>query len=145
MRAFTFAAHIDRTPDAVWDFMMDRTNAPRWNNLVRKAAVITPGPVRVGSQILVTLDSRGRTLEITSEVWVVERPRRYGVRNTRNNVTGVFEYRLRPDGTGTHVRFQCDIHPHGSMWLALPLLVRDSRRRYRDQLGNLKRIVEAGS
>ena len=54
MRAFTYAIHIDRPPDAVWDFMMDRRNAPRWNNLVRKVEVATPGPVRVGSELLVT-------------------------------------------------------------------------------------------
>jgi hypothetical protein len=31
------------------------------------------------------------------------------------------------------------------MWLALPLLMRDSRVRYRDQLANLKRIIEEPS
>ena len=145
MRAFTYAIHIDRPQDAVWDFMMDRRNSPRWNNLVRKVEVATPGPVRVGSELLVTLDARGTTLQLTSEVWAYEPPHRYGVRNTRNHVTGVFEYRLRPDGQGTQMEFQCDIHPHGWMWLVLPLLVRDSRARYRDQLGNLKRVVEGHS
>jgi uncharacterized protein YndB with AHSA1/START domain len=145
MRAFVFTSHIARPPDAVWDFMMDRRNSPRWNNLVRSVEVITPGPVRVGTELLVTLDARGRTLQLTSEVWVVERPYRYGVRNTRHNVTGVFEYRLRPEGAGTQMEFQCDIHPHGWMWLALPFLIRDSRVRYTDQLANLKRVIEAQS
>jgi hypothetical protein len=31
----------------------------------------------------------------------------------------------------------------GWMWLSLPFLIRDSRARYRDQLANLKRIIEA--
>lgn len=70
-------------------------------------------------------------------------PRRYGARNTAHNVTGTFEYTLEASGNGTDVRFRCDIRPHGWMWLALPLLLRDSRVRYRDQLSNLKREVEA--
>lgn len=142
MRAFTYTVHIDRPPDAVWDFMMDRRNSPRWNNLVRKVEVVTPGPTRVGSQLLVTLDAMGKTLQLTSEVWVCDRPRRYGVRNTRHNVTGVFEYLLEADQTGTTVQFSCDIQPHGWMWLSLPLLLKTDRLRYRDQLNNLKRIIE---
>jgi hypothetical protein len=142
MRAFHYTVHIDRPPDAVWEFMMDRRNSPRWNNLVRKVEVVTPGPTRVGSELLVTFDIGGKTLQLTSEVWAYDRPTHYGVRNTRNRVTGVFEYRLDPSGSGTLIQFSCDIQPHGRMWLALPLLLRSSRIRYRDQLENLKRIVE---
>jgi hypothetical protein len=58
-------------------------------------------------------------------------------------VKGVFEYRLDPEGSGTKVQFSCDIRPRDwRMWLALPLIVKSDRVRYRDQLHNLKRIVE---
>jgi len=142
MRAFNYSVHIDRSPQAVWDFMMDRRNSPRWSNLVRKVEVVTPGPTRVGSELLVTLDARGRTLQLTSEVWAYDPPKQYGVRNTRHNVTGIFEYRLQPEGSGTRVQFSCDIRPKGWMWLALPLIVRSDRVRYSDQLNNLKRVIE---
>ena len=29
MRSFTYTIHIDRSPDQVWDYMMDFGNAPR--------------------------------------------------------------------------------------------------------------------
>ena len=125
--------------------MMDTRNSPRWNNLVRKIDVQTPGPRRVGSELLVPLDVMGKTLQVTSEVWAFERPRRYGVRNTRHNVTGVFEYLLEPDGAGTTVQFSCDIRPRGWMWLSLTLLLKGDRTRHRDQLANLKRLLEASS
>ena len=67
-----------------------------------------------------------------------------GLRNTANNVTGVFEYTLEPHDGGTTVRFTCDIKPHGLMWLALPFLIRGNRMRYRDQLSNLRRAIEDG-
>jgi len=142
MRAFDYAVQIDRPPDLVWAFMMDRRNSTRWQNLVRRVETVTPGPLRVGSELLVTLDVRGETKQVTSQVWAFDPPRRYGVGNTAHNVTGPFEYTLEAAGSGTTVRFRCDIRPHGWMWLALPLLLRDGRLRYRNQLSNLKREVE---
>ena len=142
MRSFTYSAIIDRTPAAVFDFMMDFSRASRWRNLVRKIEVLTPGPVRAGSELLVTFDAMGKIVTARSDVWGFEQDRRLGVRNTANNVTGVFEYTLEPHGDRTLVRFTCDIHPHGLMWLALPFLFRGNRMRYRDQLPNLKRAIE---
>ncbi len=142
MRAFTYTVHIDRPPDAVFDFMMDFSNASRWRNLVREIQVLTPGPLRVGSELLITLDVMGGVRKAVSEVWAYDRPRHVGLRNTAQNVTGAFEYRLEPEGNGTKVSFSCDIRPHGWMWLALPLMLKGDRMRYRDQLGILKRVVE---
>ncbi len=145
MRSFTYSIEINRPPETVFAFMMDFARAPRWRNLVRAIEVTTPGPLRQGSQLLVTLDLLGKVQTLTSEVWVFEPPRRFGTRNTANNVTGVFEYTLEPHGTGTTARLTCDIQPHGLMWLTLPLLIRENRRRYRDQLPNLCAAIEADS
>ena len=98
--------------------------------------------LREGSQLFVTFDVMGKIRTATSDVWVFEPPRRFGTRNTANNVTGVFEYTLEPQGAGTLVRFTCDIRPHGVMWLVLPFLIRGNRMRYRDQLASLKRAIE---
>jgi len=142
MRAFNYTMHIDTSPAAVFEFMMDFSKSSRWRNLVRRVDVVTPGPLRVGSQLLITMDLRGKVKQFSSEVWAYDPPRRYGVRNTANNVTGVFEYVLEPQNGGTLVRFICDVRPHGWMWLALPLLIAESRVRYRDQLKNLKTAIE---
>jgi len=144
MRAFDYAVQIDRPPDLVWAFMMDRRYSRRWQNLVRSIESLTPGPLRVGTELLVTFDVRGQTTQVTSHVWAFDPPRRYGVGNTTRNVTGAFEYTLEATGTGTTVRFRGDIRPHGWMWLALPLLLQDGRIRYKNQLSNLKREVEDG-
>jgi uncharacterized protein YndB with AHSA1/START domain len=145
MRAFAYETHIDRSPEEVFAFMMDFSRAPRWRNLVRKVELVSAPPIRTGSELRVTMDVMGRTREAISEVWVYDAPRRLGLRNTASGVTGTFEYRLDPDGGGTRVRFTCNVRPSGVMWLALPVLIRSSRYRYRDQLSVLKREVEAGS
>ena len=142
MHAFTYTIHIDKAPAAVFEFMMDFSKSSRWRNLIRRIEVVTPGPLRVGSELLVTMDLLGQVKQLSSEVWAYDPPRRYGVRNTLNNVTGVFEYQLAPQNGGTLLRFTCRIRPHGWMWLALPLLIVESRVRYRDQLSNLKSAMQ---
>jgi len=145
MRAFNYTIHIDQTPSDVFAFMMDFSKSSRWRNLVRRIDVVTPGPLRVGSQLLITMDVLGSVKQLSSEVWAYDPPRRYGVRNTVNNVTGVFEYQLGTDNGGTLLRFTCTIRPHGWMWLALPLLILESRVRYRAQLSNFKQALDQDS
>ena len=142
MRSYTYTIHIDRSPETVWAYMMDLSKAPRWRNLVRHVEVLTAGPVRVGSELKITFDVMGKVRKVVSEVWAFEPARRFGVRNTEQNVSGVFEYTLAPDNAGTRVTFTCDIHPRGWMWLVLPWLLRSNRMRYSQQLPNLKTEVE---
>jgi hypothetical protein len=142
MRAYTYTIHIDRSPEQIWAYMMDFSKAPRWRNLVREIEVLTPGPLRVGSELKLTFDVLGKVRKAISEVWAFEPARRFGVRNTEQHVTGVFEYTLAPDATGVTVTFTCDIQPHGWMWLLMPWLLRSNRMRYQEQLPRLKHEVE---
>jgi uncharacterized protein YndB with AHSA1/START domain len=143
MRSFTYTIHIDRSPEQVWNYMMDFSQASRWRNLVRQVDVITNGPLRVGSELLVTFDVMGKVRRAVSEVWALEPARRFGVKNTEQRVTGLFEYTLAAERNGTRVTFTCDIRPHSYMWLLLPLLLRGNRRRYTQQLANLKKEMES--
>jgi len=145
MRSYTYKIHIDRSPEQVWAYMMDFSKASRWRNLVREVEVLTPGPLRVGSELKITFDVQGKVRKAISEVWALEPARRFGVRNTEQNVTGNFEYTLVPDATGVTVTFTCDIQPHGWMWLLMPWLLKGNRTRYREQLPRLKDEVEKGS
>jgi carbon monoxide dehydrogenase subunit G len=142
MRAFDYSVRIERPPAAVFAFMMDFSNWPKWGSLVQKLEIVGDGDLGVGSQLMVTVEVGGRIRRMTSEVWAFEPGRRYGVRNTADGVTGVFEYRLEPEQAGTRIRFSCDIRPHGLMWLVLPWLLKGSRVRYCDQLDRLKQIIE---
>lgn len=142
MRSFRFSQHIDRPVEEIFAFMMDFRTAPRWRSLVRRMEVVGAGSVREGSKVLLTMDAMGKTLQLEAEVWRYEPPHRFGMRNTNQGVTGIFEYVLEPDGTGTKVTFTCDIRPHGLMWLTLPLLIPGNRNRYSGQLAALKRAME---
>jgi len=142
MHVLRNSEHIERPREEVFAFMMDFRTAPRWRNMVRKIEVVGGGPVQQGSKLLFTLDVMGKTRQGEVELWLYEPPHRIGQRNTAQGVSGVFEYILEPDGTGTTVTLTEDIRPHGLMWLMLPLLVLGERRRFRNQLPALKRAIE---
>lgn len=142
MRSFRFSQHIERPREEVFAFMVDFRTAPRWRNMVRRIEVMGGGPVQQGSKLLFTLDVMGKTRQGEVEVWLYDPPHRLGQRNTANGVSGVFEYILEPDETGTTVTLTEDIRPHGLMWLFLPLLLLGERRRFRGQLPALKRAME---
>jgi len=59
---------------------MDFSQASRWRNLVRSVTVLTPWPLRVGSELNVTFDVMGKVRDVVSEVWAFDPPRRVGVR-----------------------------------------------------------------
>ena len=143
MRSFTCSEHIARTPDQLFAYMLDFRNAARWRSLVRRIDVVGDGPIREGTQILVTMDLMGKVRQALSEIWVYDPPRRVGFRNTANNVTGQFDYMLVPEREGTRITFTCDIRPHGLMWLILPFILRGHRARYVDQLARLKAAAES--
>ena len=145
MQSYRYTIHIDRSPEQVWAYMMDFSKAPRWRNLVREIEILTPGPLRAGSEMKITFDIMGKVRTATSEIWAFEPARRFGVRNTERNVTGIFEYTLVPHARGTSVTFTCDIQPHGLMWLLLPWLLKGNRMRYVEQLPRLKQEVEKDS
>jgi hypothetical protein len=142
MRAFRYDQHIERPQEEVFAFITNLSTASRWRNMVRRMEVVGGGPVQQGSKLLMTMDVMGKTLQLESEVWCYEPPHRVGQRNTRSGVTGVFEYILEPDTSGTTVIYTGDIRPHGLMWLTLPWLLRSERNRFREQLIALKRAIE---
>ena len=142
MRAFRYVERIERPQEEVFAFMMDFSTASRWRNMVRRIEVVGGGPVQQGSKLLMTMDVLGKTVQGESEIWRYEPPRCVGQRNTRSGVTGVFEYILEPDQSGTTVIFTCDLYLHGLTWLALPWVLRSNRNRFRDQLATLKRAME---
>ena len=142
MQSFKHTIHIQRSPAQVWAFMMDFSTAPRWRTHVREMRILTDGPLRVGTELQITLDLSGRIRTARCEVCAFETARRFGVRSTTKKATGTFEYLFAPDEGGTLVTFKCDLRPHGVMWLLVPLMIRTNRERFAGHLSNLKREVE---
>lgn len=142
MRAFRYKERFEQSREEIFAFMMDLSTAPRWRSLVRHIEVEGGGPVRQGSILNLTLDVGGKTMQVPSEVWILDPPHRYGHQNVTNGVAMTFEYCLETDVNGTTVYFNGDVRPYGWMWLFLPLILRTMSSRYRGQLATLKQAME---
>jgi hypothetical protein len=47
MRCFIYRAHIQRTPQDVFAFMIDFGDASRWRSLVHRIDIVGGGPLRL--------------------------------------------------------------------------------------------------
>ena len=57
-----------------------------------------------------------------------ERPLRFATVERSRAATGTFEFRLLPQGDGTHVEVDMEIRPRGAMRLLQPVMRRMSER-----------------
>jgi hypothetical protein len=58
------------------------------------------------------------------ELTAYERPRRFATAERSRVTTGVFEFRLTPEGDGTHVEIGMRLQPRGPVRLLQPLMRR---------------------
>jgi uncharacterized protein YndB with AHSA1/START domain len=147
MRAFRFVEHIERSPEQVWNVLVDLSLAPRWRPLITSMETLDGLPVHAGSQVRITFEFFGRRDSRVSTTVAFEPGRRWVLRSSDNpQMEGFFEFIVDPEGSGTRVTALCDLKAHGFLpWLYLPLIARGERTRRAEMLGNLKRFVEGPS
>jgi uncharacterized protein YndB with AHSA1/START domain len=143
IRLFTHSISIARTPEAVFDFFTDFTQAPRWRRYLRDMHVIGDRPLGGGSDVAVTMDLAGEPHAFTLHVLAFDRPRLWQHRTNEPHYDGVIEYTFEPQVTGTRVTLSTRVRPLGLYgWLGLPLVLWKSGRFYAPQLPSLKRAME---
>ena len=85
---------IARTPEDVFDYLVDVSNLPHWQSGVHAAH-------REGSQIHESRHLLGRELHTTLEIEDEERPRLFTLRALNSPVPFRVRHELEPNGTGT--------------------------------------------
>ncbi len=146
MRMWKHTIWIDRSPERVFDFLFDFDRAPRWRSFVRTMEQLDPGPARAGTRIKSTLDVMGEEQELILTLVAIERARVWRHRTEETDFIGEVEYHLQPERTGTRVTLSARANPvtlYG--WLAVPLLLLNRGRAYREQLPRLKTVLESGT
>jgi hypothetical protein len=77
-------------------------------------------------------------------VLACERPSQWRHCRNETDYRGFVEYRFEPEHTGTRVTMTTEAKPVGLYgWLGLPLLWLSRGKPYREQLPQLKRVMEA--
>jgi uncharacterized protein YndB with AHSA1/START domain len=135
---------IARTPEEVFDFFTDFSQAARWRQYVRTMERLDDGPLRAGSRVKVTMDLMGGPWVFELEVLVCERPSLWRHRSSESDFRGYIEYRFEPEPSGTRVTMTVDARPASIYgWLALPLMLLRRQKPYKEQLPHLKRALES--
>src|SRR5688572_19507996 len=141
MRLWRHTEWIARPRDQVFDFLFDFEQAPRWRSFVQSMEQIDAGPPRAGTRFRLILDVMGEGTTIELELLELQRPVLWKHRTKEVDFRGEITYRFETEGTGTRVVMTGRAKPitlYG--WLAIPLVLLNRGRAYREQLPRLKQL-----
>jgi hypothetical protein len=132
---------VDRPVDVVFDFVADERN--RYDPRIRRAQLITAGPIGAGTQFRSEGTSLGRPVEMIIEFTTYERPRRLGSTTYLSAMQIHSSLTFEPHGSGTRMRWSSTLQPRGLLKVLTPLLAAAGRRQMSKVWANLKRTLEA--
>jgi uncharacterized membrane protein len=147
MRIVQHTIWIDRPRNAVFAFFTDFSQATRWRQYVESMAIVTEGPLRVGSRIRTTIALMGETTALDMEVLAFDPPSLWRHRTFESDFSGYIEYRFETENAGTRVTLTIEAKPEKAYgWLALPIMwlnrLLKRSKPYAQQLPQLKRVLE---
>lgn len=144
---FAATTVIDRPIDAVFAFLADGENDPKFSPRVQEIAKTTDGPPGVGTVYASTVKDAGMTTKRQFEITEFQAPTRIRwAERTKNTVTAPEGgYDLAPDGDGTRVTIYNVLQGNGLLGKLLePLALRAARKGADDFARSIKTAVEAG-
>lgn len=134
-----FRTTVARSPEEVFDFLVDLRHAPEWEPNCHEVVKTSDGPIGKGT-IFRAKKGLGR---LTSEIIEFERPVRFASRDEGRGMTCGLDFRCDPSEGGTLVSGKLWMEPHGPM-RGLMLLMRPRMKRMLGELpDNLQRVIEA--
>lgn len=134
---------VRRSPERVFDFFADARNEPSYDPWVVAAEKATWGPLGVGTRWRSAVTtSRGHARWQSIEVTGFDRPLRVAQRIYRASMhlDGAVTFTAIPQGT--LVCWRWDLHPHGSLRFARPVLAGLVRRNERANWTSIKHLLE---
>jgi uncharacterized protein YndB with AHSA1/START domain len=138
---FTNTITIRRPREAVFAYLADLENLPRWNYAIQQTRKVTPGPVDVGSryhQIRTVPERREESLEVTD----LEPGRRLTVVGTLNALPARLSYVLEPVGDATVLTNDVELTTSGPLTLVAPLASRQIKAAVAANLDVLRQVLE---
>ncbi|WP_462322761.1 SRPBCC family protein [Halochromatium sp.] len=134
---------IRRPPTEVYRFIAEdfERNYPRWSPEVRELQIISPRPIRVGTQARQVRVDQGRRTESTFRITQMEPPKRLTFEG--GSPAFVVNYRIEPDGDHARLVFTFELKRLEMMMRPFEKLIRlaveDGAQR---TVRNLKRLIE---
>jgi hypothetical protein len=133
---------ICRPVEAVFDFVADQRNEPRYNPRMIRAAMATDGPVRKGTVFRSAAKSLGRTADMRIELTGYDRPARLASRSRMRQGTMDGTITFEPAPSGTRMRWSWRVRPKGPARLLAPLITWMGNRQEQAIWASMKRYLE---
>jgi uncharacterized protein YndB with AHSA1/START domain len=134
---------INAPQSAVFAYLADFENVPRWNYAIQQTRKITSGPVGVGTRYHQTRTSP-RPGDETFEVIAFQPDRSLAVRGQIGPFQGDITYVLDSEGGATTLTNSVDLEHSGVMRVVAPLAKPRIQAAVAANLDVLKQILERG-
>ena len=132
------SVQIERSPEEVFDYLVDLRNELEWNPDVQSMAKITDDPIGVGTKFLAKW-KQSKLIEV--ECIRFERPYRWAYSNG-GPLTVVFDIALTPQGNATLLVSRFDVRPRGLMQLFFPIVLRQLKHAEKQNMAHIKNALE---
>jgi hypothetical protein len=132
------SVQIERSPEEVFDYLVDMRNELEWNPDVQSMAKTSDDPIGVGTKFLAKW-KQSKLIEV--ECIRFERPYRWAYSNG-GPLTVVFDITLTPQGNATLLASRFDVRPRGLMQLFFPIILRQLKRAEKQNMAHIKNALE---
>jgi len=109
MRKVSASARIDAPPAAVFEFLADLANLPRWQSGIVSAQLITAGPIESGSRARVVRELLGQRLTVDFLLLDHRPPSRLELQSEASGIGVRAILELEPDEKATLLAFTMEI------------------------------------
>jgi hypothetical protein len=134
-----FRTNVARSPEEVFDFLVDLRNAPQWEPNCQEVVKTSDGPIGKGT----TFRAKKGMGQLESAIVEFERPAHFATRDKGRGMTCGVDVRCDAKDGGTEVSGKLWMAPRGPM-RGLMLLMRLMMKRPLSELpDHLRRVIEA--
>jgi len=139
MMEHNFRMTVLRSPEEVFDFLVDLRNAPQWEPNCQEVEKTSEGPIGKGT----TFRAKKGMGRLESEIVAFERPGHFATRDKGRGMTCGLDFRCVAKDSGTEISGKLWMQPHGPM-RGLMLLMRPMMKHTLGELPDkLRRVIEA--
>jgi uncharacterized protein YndB with AHSA1/START domain len=136
-----FRTTVARSPEEVFDFLVDLRNAPQWEPNCQEVEKTSDGPIRKGT----TFRAKKGMGRLESEIVEFERPAHFATHDKGRGITCGLDFRCDGKNGGTEVSGKLWMEPHGPMRGLMPLMRLMMKRALSELPDNLRRVRESAA
>lgn len=140
---FETSVRIERPTEAVFDYISEPVNFPRWNSAVQSVQETSAGAGSVGATYLMERELPGGRAENELEVVEVNRPTLFVIRTTSGPTPFLYRYVLAGEEGATLLQLAAEVELGGLAGALGPLASRAVKRGVDSNFAALKQILEA--